>query len=56
MCFSARMSLFAFIIGIIGSILVYSLNGPSNKIIACFIASSSFSKYPLTFNSNVSAS
>jgi hypothetical protein len=37
MCFSARMSLFAFIIGIIGSILVYSLNGPSNKIIACFI-------------------
>jgi len=36
MCFSARISLLTFIIGIIGSILVYTLEGPSNKIISFF--------------------
>jgi hypothetical protein len=38
MCFSERISLLAFIFGIIGSILVYTLGGPSNKIISLFFA------------------
>ena len=42
MCFSAKISLFAFITGIIGSILVYTLGGPSNKIISLFLAFVSF--------------
>jgi len=42
MCFSARISLLAFTFGIIGSILVYTLDGPSNKIISLFFAFISF--------------
>ena len=38
MCFSANISLLAFILGIIGSILVFTLGGPSNKIISLFFA------------------
>ena len=38
MCFSANISLLAFIFGIIGSILVFTLGGPSNKIISLFFA------------------
>jgi hypothetical protein len=42
MCFSANLSLFAFITGIIGSILVYTLGGPSNHIISIFLGFVSF--------------
>jgi hypothetical protein len=42
MCFSARISLLSFTFGIIGSILVYTLDGPSNKIISLFLAFVSF--------------
>ena len=42
MCFSARISLLAFTVGIVGSILVYTLDGPSNKIFSLFLAFVSF--------------
>lgn len=45
MCFSSSMSLFAFITGIIGCILVYSLGGPSNKILALFIGFVAFMQF-----------
>ena len=42
MCFSASLSLLSFTLGITGSILVYTLDGPSNKIIAMFLGFVSF--------------
>jgi hypothetical protein len=45
MCFSANMSIISFIVGLIGSILVYSLGGPSNKIIGLFLGFVSFMQF-----------
>ena len=45
MCFSSSMSLFSFITGMIGCILVYSLGGPSNKILALFIGFFAFMQF-----------
>ena len=45
MCFSANMSIISFVVGLIGSILVCTLDGPSNKILGLFLGFVSFMQF-----------